>query len=106
MRPKGNTAPLEKNLRQRTCVGCRKVKDKRQMLRLIRTSDGCIRTDSNGNMPGRGAYICSKECLEGALKKNAISRALRVNPKVDFEDSEMKAADAFFSMMEMNSCKE
>jgi predicted RNA-binding protein YlxR (DUF448 family) len=63
---------------ERTCVGCRKVADKRELVRIVMTNEGAA-VDVNGKMPGRGVYVCrTRECLEAALKKNAIARGLKV----------------------------
>lgn len=66
----------------RTCVGCRKVTDKRELVRIVLTPEGAA-VDINGKSPGRGVYVCPNEgCLDTALKKNAIARGLKVK-KVD-----------------------
>lgn len=76
------------------------------MLRLFRTACGNVGIDPKGNMPGRGAYVCSPQCLELALKRNSIGRSLRVKFANVFEDSERSAIDAFFSNRAKKSCKE
>lgn len=61
----------------RTCIACRRVADKATLTRFIE-SDGVLKADIKGIMPGRGAYVCSKECLAEAMKrKDAFSRALK-----------------------------
>ena len=47
-----------KRIPQRTCVGCRDVGDKRQLVRLVRTPGGTVEIDDTGKRPGRGAYLC------------------------------------------------
>lgn len=70
--------------RPRTCVGCREEAPKREMIRVARTPDGAVLIDPSGRLPGRGAYIClNKECVANAIKKDALSKALKV--KVDPE---------------------
>lgn len=76
------------------------------MLRLFKTGDGSVGIDPKGNMPGRGAYLCSSECLELALKRNLIGRSLKVRFANVFEDSERSAIDAYFSNRAMRSYKE
>lgn len=62
----------------RMCVSCRETAEKRNLLRVVRGSDGQARIDPKGNAPGRGAYLCgSEECFSRALKGKKLSRALR-----------------------------
>ncbi len=69
---------------QRTCIGCRETKAKRELLRIVRTPEGTIEIDLMGKKPGRGAYLCRKaDCWENALSKGAISRALRATPSAE-----------------------
>lgn len=67
----------------RMCVGCREMKDKKELIRVVRTAEGDVQIDPTGRKNGRGAYICSAECLEKAKKKNLLGRAL--NHPVDDE---------------------
>lgn len=61
----------------RMCVGCREIKEKRSLLRVVKSPDGAISFDRVGKAPGRGAYVCkSKACLERALKAKQLERAL------------------------------
>jgi predicted RNA-binding protein YlxR (DUF448 family) len=60
----------------RMCVGCREMKDKRELTRVVRTADGTVEIDPTGRKNGRGAYICSAQCLMKARKKNLLGRAL------------------------------
>lgn len=63
---------------RRTCIGCRQVWAKRQLIRLVRLPDGQAAVDSSGSGPGRGAYVCpTPGCLETALKRGRLARALR-----------------------------
>ena len=63
---------------QRTCVVCRQVRAKRDLVRLVRVSDGMVEVDSTGRKPGRGAYLCSaSECWETGLQRGRLERALR-----------------------------
>ena len=60
----------------RMCVGCREMKPKKELVRVVRTQDG-IRFDKTGRLPGRGAYICpNQDCLNKAVKIKAIDRVL------------------------------
>ncbi|MBP3427293.1 MAG: YlxR family protein [Clostridia bacterium] len=61
----------------RMCVGCREMKEKRALLRIVKSAEGEISFDPAGKKPGRGAYICrSKECLEKAVRQRQLERAL------------------------------
>ena len=62
---------------QRTCVACRKIKAKRDLIRLVNTTDG-IEIDYSGKKAGRGAYLCrAQECWEAGLKGNRLEYTLR-----------------------------
>ncbi|MGI6412250.1 MAG: RNase P modulator RnpM [Syntrophomonadaceae bacterium] len=62
---------------QRMCVGCREMKNKRELLRVVRTPDGKIEIDPTGKKSGRGAYICTTiSCFEQAIKTNRLQKAL------------------------------
>ena len=61
---------------QRQCVGCREMKDKKALIRVVRSPEGTISLDFKGKLPGRGAYVCpSPECLRKARKSRALERA-------------------------------
>ncbi|MEA3377439.1 MAG: YlxR family protein [Chloroflexota bacterium] len=69
-----------KRIPQRTCVGCRTVRPKRELVRIVRTPEGCVTVDETGKRSGRGAYLCPEpSCWERALSKGQLSRALRTN---------------------------
>jgi len=60
-------------------VACRKVKAKRELIRLVRISDGSIEVDTNGKKAGRGAYLCqTPECWETGLKSGRLEYTLRI----------------------------
>lgn len=61
---------------QRQCVGCRTMTDKRELVRIVKTSEGEIVLDTTGKKSGRGAYVCrNPECLRKARKSRALERA-------------------------------
>ena len=60
----------------RMCVGCREMKDKKELIRVVRTTEGAVEIDPTGKKNGRGAYVCSAQCLEKSRKKNLLGRAL------------------------------
>jgi predicted RNA-binding protein YlxR (DUF448 family) len=65
---------------QRTCVVCRSTTAKRTLHRIVRSPSGAVSYDPTGKAPGRGAYLCGQPaCLETALKRHSIQRALKVS---------------------------
>lgn len=70
---------MQKKIPQRQCMGCRERKAKREMIRVVRGTDGNVSLDFGGKMNGRGAYICPKsECLKKAQRAKALERSLEV----------------------------
>ena len=62
----------------RTCVACRQEAGKRELLRLVRDSEGGVRLDAGGKEPGRGAYLHrNAACIEEARRRGSLARALR-----------------------------
>lgn len=63
----------------RTCIACREVKDKRELIRIVRTPEGKVEADPTGKANGRGAYLCKQAgCWEKGLKKEYLTQALKV----------------------------
>ncbi len=61
---------------QRMCVGCREMKDKRDLTRVVRSPEGQVSLDETGKKNGRGAYLCpALACLEKARKARSLERA-------------------------------
>ena len=70
---------MQKKIPQRQCMGCRERKAKRELIRVVRGTDGNVSLDFGGKAPGRGAYICPKpDCLKKALRSKALDRSLEV----------------------------
>ena len=70
---------MQKKIPQRQCMGCRERKPKRDMIRVVRGTDGTVSLDFGGKMNGRGAYICpDMECLKKAIRSKALDRSLEV----------------------------
>ena len=70
---------MQKKIPQRQCMGCRERKNKRDMLRVVRGTDGTVSLDFSGKLNGRGAYVCpDPECLKKALRSKALDRSLEV----------------------------
>ena len=67
---------MPKKIPMRQCVGCREMKEKRQLIRVVKSPEGEVSLDFRGKKPGRGAYVCSDpECLRKARKARALERA-------------------------------
>lgn len=73
-RPKG----LRVGPSLRTCIACRRVRAKVELMRLVRDEQGTVRVDRDGSAAGRGAYACpSVECLEKALQAGKLGHAFK-----------------------------
>ena len=67
---------MQKKIPMRQCLGCREMKPKRELIRVVRSPEGAISLDFRGKAPGRGAYVCpNPDCLKKAIKSRAIERA-------------------------------
>ena len=67
----------QRRVPMRMCVGCREMKPKKELLRVVKSPEGVIAFDRVGKAPGRGAYVCkSAECLAKAVKTHALERQL------------------------------
>jgi predicted RNA-binding protein YlxR (DUF448 family) len=82
LKVKKKPAQRVKHVPQRTCVGCREILPKRQMLRVVRTADG-VRIDPTGKLSGRGAYLHDRrECWEHGLR-DGLAHALKTELTAD-----------------------
>ena len=64
---------------QRQCVGCRTMKDKKALIRVVKTPEGEVVLDVSGKKSGRGAYVCpDSACLKKARKSRALERAFEL----------------------------
>ena len=88
---------MQKKIPQRQCMGCRERKAKREMIRVVRCTDGSVNLDFSGKLNGRGAYVCpDPECLKKALRSKALDRSLEVTiPEevIDRLQKEMEGAN-------------
>ena len=67
--------PKAKKIPQRQCVGCREMKEKRALIRVVKSPEGVVSLDFGGKKPGRGAYVCpDAACLRRARKSRALER--------------------------------
>ena len=68
----------KRKIPQRMCLGCRENKNKRELVRVVRTPDGDVVLDSTGKRAGRGAYICQDEsCFKKAIRGKGLEKNLR-----------------------------
>ena len=68
-----------KKIPMRRCVGCREMKPKRELIRVVRSPEGEVSMDPVGKKPGRGAYVCRNvDCLKRAIKQRQLERQLEV----------------------------
>ena len=88
---------MPKKIPMRQCVGCREMKEKRALIRVVKSPEGEISLDFKGKKPGRGAYLCpSPECLKRARKARALERAFEsAMPAEVYEalEEQMKAGE-------------
>ena len=79
---------------QRQCVGCRAMKDKKELIRVVRTPEGAVVLDSTGKKSGRGAYVCpDPACLMKARKSRALERTFAVDiPRAVYDSLEAQLA--------------
>ena len=88
---------MEKKIPMRQCLGCREMKPKRDLIRVVRSPQGEISLDFRGKAPGRGAYVCpDPQCLKKAIKARALERAFSAQiPEEIYArlEQEMEAGD-------------
>ena len=70
---------VKKKSPQRQCIGCNEMKNKKDMLRILKTAEGDIILDATGKKNVRGAYLCFyRECLEKAIKSRGLERSFKM----------------------------
>ncbi|MBQ1473677.1 MAG: YlxR family protein [Ruminococcus sp.] len=78
----------ERKIPLRKCIGCNEMKDKRELVRIVRNKEGEISVDLTGKKPGRGAYICkSIDCLNKAQKAKRLERAFSTAIEAEIYDT-------------------
>ena len=89
---------VNKKVPMRKCVGCQEMKSKKEMIRVIRTSEGEFLLDATGRKNGRGAYLCPNGgCLAKAVKNNGLERSFKqAIPKEVYEalEKEMEVLES------------
>ena len=86
----------QKKIPQRQCLGCREMKNKKDLIRVVRSPEGEISLDFKGKKPGRGAYVCpNSACLQKARKSRALERAFEtaIPPEV-YDQLEQQMGEA------------
>ena len=79
---------MPKRIPLRQCLGCREMKPKAELVRVVRSPEGAVSVDLRGKAPGRGAYVCrSADCLKKALRSRAVGRALGVEIPPEIYDA-------------------
>jgi len=74
----------QKKIPLRMCLGCKEMKPKKELIRVVRNNEGEINIDLVGKKPGRGAYICkSVDCLEKAIKAKRLEKAFETTIDVE-----------------------
>ena len=86
---------MQKKIPMRQCVGCREMRPKKELVRVVKSPEGAISLDFRGKAPGRGAYLCpNSECLKRARKSRALERALDTAiPEGVYEEMEKEMAN-------------
>ena len=79
-----------KKVPQRQCVGCGEMKNKKEMIRILKTPEGSFTLDTTGRKNGRGAYLCPcMECFRKAVKGRGLERSFKMAiPKEQYETLE------------------
>lgn len=84
----------QKKIPLRQCMGCREMKPKRELIRVVRSPEGSVSLDFKGKAAGRGAYLCpDPQCLKKARKSGAIGRALEVEIPREIYDAMEEAME-------------
>ncbi|MGN1097437.1 MAG: RNase P modulator RnpM [Clostridia bacterium] len=79
---------------QRMCVVCREMKDKRELIRVVRNKDGEFKLDPVGKAPGRGAYVCRDEkCISRLDKVRGLERAFKGSVPDEIKEEIKKRTD-------------
>lgn len=86
---------MNKKIPLRQCVGCGEMKNKKELIRVLKTEEGFV-LDFTGKKNGRGAYICrNAECLKAAKRSKGLDRSFKMAVSDDIYDSLTKEIEAF-----------
>ena len=79
---------MAKKIPMRQCIGCSEMKEKKELIRIIKTPEGELVLDQTGRQNGRGAYICNKkECLAKARKSKGLERSFKQSINAEIYDA-------------------
>ncbi len=85
----------EKKIPMRMCLGCREMKPKKELMRVVRSPEGEVSLDPTGRKAGRGAYVCkSADCLQKAIKQRQIERAFECKLSEETQNALTEALEA------------
>lgn len=88
--------PRQKHIPQRTCIACKQVRPKRELIRVVRTPEGHIELDPTSKKSGRGAYVCARRsCWDIALKKGKLEREF----EAELSAEDRAALDAYYASL-------
>ncbi len=80
--------PAVKKVPMRQCLGCKQLKPKRELIRVVKNSEGEVSIDLVGKKPGKGAYVCrSIDCFKAARKSKSFEKSLSCAIPSDVFDS-------------------
>ena len=86
---------MPKKIPMRQCVGCREMKPKKELVRVVKSPQGEISVDFRGKAPGRGAYVCpDSACLKRAIKSKALERGFETAIPQEVYDSLLARMEA------------
>ena len=86
---------MPKKIPMRQCVGCREMKPKKELVRVVKSPQGEISVDFRGKAPGRGAYVCPDiACLKKAIKSKALERGFETAIPQEVYDSLLEKMEA------------
>jgi predicted RNA-binding protein YlxR (DUF448 family) len=78
----------EKKTPLRKCIGCNEMKDKKELIRIVRNKEGDMSIDLTGKMAGRGAYICKdRKCFDMAAKAKRLEKSFKCKIPDEIYDS-------------------
>jgi len=78
----------EKKIPKRKCIACNEMKEKHELVRIVKSAEGELSVDSTGKKNGRGCYICNSiECLKQAKKMRKIERTFSMKVPAEIYDA-------------------
>ena len=87
---------MGKTIPMRLCVGCNEMREKNDLMRVVKATDGTFCLDFKGKMNGRGAYICkNKDCLLKACKNKGLERSFKMSIPAELTEALLKEFEVF-----------